>query len=114
MLEHYLAAASDGNGGIELVRMAGERVQLLRGLGPGQRLVEKAVPQRQRLVGADDVSIRLSPRDSDGFLVCQQYCDIAGRGQAGRLLSGPFWRTWISRSGVACRLTTSGFVTLSS
>src|SRR5438270_115389 len=99
MLEHYLAAASDGNGGIELVRMAGERVQLLRGLGPGQRLVEKAVPKRR------------ANATSSATACLSIYSSLP---EAAPILSSRFWRTWISRSGVACRLTTSGFVTLSS
>ena len=63
--------------------------ELFRGLGAAGWLVEKALAERQGLVGADDNSVRLAARNAEGFLACQQRGDIARRGQAGGLLNRP-------------------------
>jgi len=79
MREHYLAAARHRNCRVQFVGAAGKRAQLLRGLAVAGRLVEKAIVERQRLIGTDDVSIRRVGRDRNGLLARQKRGDVGGR-----------------------------------
>ena len=63
ILEQYLAIARDGDGGIQLMAVAGESAQLLRGLRAAGGLVEKPLAERQRLIGADHDICRDAGRD---------------------------------------------------
>src|SRR5215831_7685407 len=54
MFKDDLSVLRNRNGGMKLMALSGEHPQLIKRLGAVLRLVEKAITQRQRLVGADD------------------------------------------------------------
>jgi len=54
MFKDDLSVLRNRNGRMKLMAMSGEHSQLIKRLGAVLRLVEKAITQRQRLIGADD------------------------------------------------------------
>ena len=73
------------------MRVAGKRAQLLRGLRPAGRLAEQPLPERQRLIGADDITAGIAATiPNSAFSRASSAGDLAGRGKAGSLLHGAF------------------------
>ena len=64
--------------------------QLLRRLRAAGRLAEQTVSERQRLIGADDITAGIFRRYEARLLARQQPSDLAGRGKAGIFLHGSF------------------------
>jgi hypothetical protein len=62
---------------------------LARGLGPSGRLAEKIVPERQRLIGANNEVAGTTNGNRPGFLARKQRGDLIGIGMAGRVLHSP-------------------------
>ena len=54
--KQYLAVARHRNGGMQFVRLAGKQPQLICRLRAAGRLAEQSASERQRLVGADDIT----------------------------------------------------------
>src|SRR5271154_2986606 len=56
MFEYQLSVAHHCNRRVKFMTMAGQRAQLVGGLGPAGGFVENPRPQRQRLIGTNDIA----------------------------------------------------------
>ena len=71
---------------MQLVRTSSKGTQLFCRLCPAYWLGEQSLAKRQRLVGANHISIRHFSRNEQRFFLRQQGRDLSGLQQAGFLL----------------------------